>query len=88
MQLALAKAKCKMHSQAMRSHADIIKGTGAEKIRERLGLSVHTVRSWAQRDSIPPEHWTTFEGLGWTTLAELAAGKAVKAAAARKDRAA
>jgi len=35
-------------------------------------VSIHTVRSWMQRDSIPPEHWLALADAGLTTLDELA----------------
>lgn len=70
----------------MRSHADIIaKAGGPEAVHSRLGIaaSLHTVRSWAQRDSIPGEYWALFETGDLASVTELA-----NAAAARKGLAA
>lgn len=39
---------------------------------EATGASVHTVRSWIQRESIPAEHWKLFADNGWGSLEELA----------------
>tara|TARA_Y100001951_G_scaffold105173_2_gene120411 strand:- start:1575 stop:1793 length:219 start_codon:yes stop_codon:yes gene_type:complete len=61
-----------MHYGAMQTHADIVRKAGSpEDIAKARGCSEHTVRSWIQRESIPPEHWpwfveqgiVTFEGL-------------------------
>jgi hypothetical protein len=58
----------------MRSHREIIKAAGAEAVHMAVGgrVSIHTVRSWMQRDSIPPEHWLALADAGLTTLDELA----------------
>ena len=71
-----------MHSHAMRTHSEIIKSAPQEdEIAEKRGVSVHTVRSWVQRDKIPDEHWAGFAQEGWATLEELAAYAAAKRAA-------
>lgn len=62
----------------MRTHSDIIKPSDAEMLAEQLGVSVHTVRSWRQRDSIPGEYWDDLERLKVTTLKELAEAAAAK----------
>lgn len=72
MQKALAIGLCKMHSQAMRSHAEIVSAVGPEKLAAMRGVSVHTARSWAQRDGIPAEHWSALERERLATLKELA----------------
>jgi hypothetical protein len=41
-------------------------------VAEATGASIHTVRSWVQRNSIPAEHWKLFADKGWATLEELA----------------
>ena len=57
----------------MRTHSQIVKAAGtAEAVAEQRGVSVHTVRSWMQRDSIPAEHWAAFARNGWASLDELA----------------
>lgn len=68
--------------ESMRSHAQIVSDAGkTEAIAIRLGISVHTVRSWVQRNSIPPAHWAGFAEAGWTTLSELADAKRADIAA-------
>ena len=58
-----------------RTHADIVKEIGPANIAQRRGLSIHTVRSWIVRDSIPSEHWAAFAADGWASLEELALGR-------------
>lgn len=66
-----------MHSHRMRTHAEIVSAIGAERLAEMRGVSIHTARSWAQRDGIPAEHWAALATAELATLEELA-----KAAAA------
>ena len=68
----------------MRSHAKIIDDVpgGARGLHERLGDSIHTVRSWRQRNSIPAEKWVTLTALNLASLEELAAGAALHRARA------
>lgn len=56
----------------MRDHPDIVKEAGIDAVAEATGASVHTVRSWIQRESIPAEHWKLFADREWATLEELA----------------
>jgi hypothetical protein len=56
----------------MRDHAEIVKAAGIEAVADATGASIHTVRSWVQRESIPAEHWKLFADKGWATLDELA----------------
>lgn len=58
----------------MRNHADIVKTAGIDAVAVATGASVHTVRSWVQRDALPAEHWKLFADGGWATLEELADG--------------
>lgn len=60
----------------MRSHAKIIADAeGPAAVQEICRAeSIHTVRSWAQRNSIPPEHWSALVARGLTTLEELTRG--------------
>jgi uncharacterized protein YjcR len=61
---------------SMRTHADIVCAAGKpEDIAERRGVSAHTVRSWIQRDSIPPEHWAGFVIAGWAGMDELVSAR-------------
>lgn len=62
-----------MHSSDMRTHSDIVSKAGAERLADLRGVSVHTVRSWATRDSIPAEHWLALVSEKLATLDELAA---------------
>ena len=63
-----------MHNAGMRTHSEIVKLAGTpEEIATWLGVSVHTVRSWIQRNSIPADHWMAFANAGHADLAELAA---------------
>jgi hypothetical protein len=67
----------------MPSHTDIIKAHGATKLATQLAELGHEdmkpgrVQQWANRDSIPPEFWQDLDRLGVTTLADLAAAKAL-----------
>lgn len=56
----------------MRSHSAVIDHKQVAMLAEQLGVSVHTVRSWKQRDSIPAEYWAALETRGVATLEELA----------------
>lgn len=63
----------------MRTHADIIRSRPAAEVSTALGVSLHTVRSWAQRNSIPAEHWAGIRDLGIANLEELAEAAASRA---------
>jgi hypothetical protein len=56
----------------MRSHADIVASIGAEKLAALRGVSVHTARSWGQRDAIPADHWAPLADAKLVSLMELA----------------
>lgn len=59
----------------MRNHSEIVAAAGtAEEVALSCGVSIHTVRSWMQRDSIPADIWERFVEAGWSTLDELFAG--------------
>lgn len=67
----------------MATHSDIVKRAGrAEEVALANGVSVHTVRSWARRSSIPAEAWAWFAREGHATLGELAEAAAARKAAA------
>lgn len=56
----------------MASHSDIVKAAGSpEEVATRFGVSVHTVRSWIQRDRIPSERWFDFVDAKLATRDEL-----------------
>ncbi|MGV3580021.1 hypothetical protein [Brevundimonas sp.] len=68
----------------MRTHAEIIADAGGPSqvlLRLTLSASIHTVRSWVQRNSIPAEHWAAFAAGGLATLEELATGAAQRRSA-------
>lgn len=57
----------------MTTHSDIVRRAGsAEEVARDHGVSVHTVRSWIQRDSIPSDRWASFVRRQQATLKELA----------------
>lgn len=56
----------------MRTHKEIIKAAGIDTLAGHLGVSVHTVRSWAQRENIPAEYWAAMAKASIATLEELA----------------
>jgi len=58
----------------MRSHTDIIAAADCDQLATLRGVSIHTVRSWGQRNSIPSEHWADIVEAKMATLAELVAG--------------
>lgn len=60
----------------MRTHTQIVKDGGVSAIAERRRVSIHTVRSWLQRNSIPAEHWSGLVDDGLSSLEELAAAVA------------
>lgn len=65
----------------MRNHKTIIAQAGAERVRQVLGgkPSLHTVRSWQQRNGIPSQHWLALTLAGLTSLEELAQAAALPA---------
>lgn len=52
------------------NHADLIKD--AEAISAHLGVSIHTVRSWRQRESIPAQYWPKLVEADFASLEVLA----------------
>lgn len=69
----------------MRSHSQIVKDHGATAlVRSLAGLGVEvalsTPQRWAERDSIPSEHWKSLVELGIAALEELAEGAAARRA--------
>ena len=74
----------------MRTHSQIIKDAGAAKVQALLGAetSIHTVRSWVQRGSIPAEHWKVLADKRLATLDELASAASSHQARPSKGRAA
>lgn len=69
-----------MHNGAMRTHAEIIRTVGEGEIADLTGAPVLTVRSWAQRDSIPSKHWGVLVSKEYCTADELMAAAAKRAA--------
>jgi uncharacterized protein YjcR len=69
----------------MRTHKEIIRAAGIDTLADHLGVSVHTVRSWAQRGSIPAEYWAAMAKASIATLEELAAAAALKREASDQE---
>lgn len=69
-----------MHNGGMRNHTDIIREAGEAAVVAATGAPVNTVRSWAQRDSIPAPQWASLVAAGFCTADELIAAAARKAA--------
>lgn len=66
-----------MHHWGMRTHSEIAAGAVmAERLTAVTGASVHTCRSWAQRNRIPSEHWAAIAAAGIASLEELASAAA------------
>ena len=63
-----------MHHADMKTHRDIIQAAGADTVRQVLDavVSIHTVRSWQQRDAIPGEYWAALAAGHVATLEDLA----------------
>jgi hypothetical protein len=68
-----------------RDHRQIVQAVTDTVIAATLGLKAHQPRDWRLRNSIPPEYWDSFEALGWSTLAELAAAAADRKGVQRPD---
>jgi hypothetical protein len=81
MQKALAFWQRIMHNSAMRTHDKIVSDIGAQVLADLTGASIHTVRSWGQRKSIPAEYWAKLVSKGYCTADELMAAAAAKKAA-------
>jgi hypothetical protein len=69
-----------MHNTAMRNHTDIIRTAGEAVVAGLTDASIHTVRSWAQRGSIPSKHWAVLVSNEHCTADELMAAAAKRAA--------
>ncbi len=65
-----------MHYGQMQTHPDIIRKAGSpEAVAAKLGVSVHTVRSWLQRERIPVERWGDFVDAKFCSTKELLEGQ-------------
>lgn len=74
-----------MHCVGMRTHKLILKEAGgADAVHAKLtsAPSLHTVRSWLARNSIPAEWWSDLAALEIATLDELASAAALRREAA------
>lgn len=70
-----------MHYCVMRTHASILADAGIAKVQNAIPVeSVHTIRSWGQRGSIPAKHWAALANANLATLEELAIDAAARAA--------
>jgi hypothetical protein len=70
-----------MHNNRMRTHAEIIRAAGEEAVASLTKASIHTIRSWVQRDSIPAPQWATLVAAEHCTAEELMTAAAAKRAA-------
>lgn len=92
MQIALLPDDASCIVSGMQTVADIIGlWPNAVALADELGVSVITVRSWKQRNSIPPVHWLSLvdraasrgiEGVTLEALARIAAQSARSTAVA------
>lgn len=66
-----------MHTSHMETtHSDIVRAAGKPHlVAKALGVSVHTVKSWRARNSIPADRWLDFVKCGAATFEQLAATK-------------
>ncbi|MGX7895503.1 hypothetical protein [Tsuneonella sp. HG222] len=60
----------------MRTHSDIVRDAGAGRIATLTDKTIHAVRSWQQRNSIPSEYWQKLIAADLTTADELIAAAA------------
>jgi hypothetical protein len=65
----------------MRSHSEIIRTAGAQAVADLTKAPITTIRSWAQRDSIPSEYWAALIGAGYCSADDLIDAAAAKRAA-------
>jgi hypothetical protein len=70
-----------MHNGGMRTHSEVIREAGPQDVADLTRVSIHTVRSWAQRDSIPSEYWAALINADHATADELIGAAAAKRAA-------
>lgn len=69
-----------MHNGRMRTHTEIIRAVGEALVAEITDAPALTVRSWAQRNSIPSKHWAALVSREHCTAEELMASAAKRAA--------
>jgi len=65
----------------MRTHRDILIAAGHDRIVELTGRPITTVRSWAQRNSIPATEWRTLVNAKVCNTDELLDGVSLRGAA-------
>lgn len=70
-----------MHNGGMRSHSEIIRIATPQTVSDLTGTSIHTVRSWVQRDSIPSEYWAALIDAHHCSADELISAAASRRAA-------
>lgn len=71
-----------MHNVGMRTHRDILREAGHDKIVALTGRPITTVRSWDQRNSIPSTEWRTLVDALVCKADDLMDGVALRGAAA------
>jgi hypothetical protein len=77
-----------MHNGGMRNHTEIIRQAGEDAVVAATGAGINTVRSWAQRDSIPAPQWAALVKAKLCKADELAIAAADAAAKRAAKRAA
>lgn len=66
----------------MLTHADIVRKAGTpQEVADWRNVSIHTVRSWIARNSLPPDQWLAFAQAGHASLEELATAATARDAA-------
>lgn len=59
--------------QEMVTHSDIVRRANSDaEFAEMRRVSIHTVRAWKQRNSIPAEYWAGIVADGIASFSELA----------------
>jgi hypothetical protein len=65
-----------MQNASMTDIEHIIDAIGLETLADQCGVSVHTVKSWRYRKSIPSEYWIKIGQLSAVSPEELAKQRA------------
>jgi hypothetical protein len=63
-----------MHNVGMRTHRDILREAGHEKVAALTDRPITTVRSWDQRNSIPSTQWRALVDAKLSSVDELLDG--------------
>lgn len=55
----------------MSNHSNIIRSIGHAELAKLCGVSIHTARSWEQRNSLPAKYWKAIIEAGHCSADEL-----------------